>query len=520
MKKFKFGRTHLACVLAFAGIVVFTVCIWYSKRYYAGIEEIIVTVTSPLKGSESTAVNQGFADCTPQAAVCTAFFILPAVLWRVSGITEKLQKAADSRGVKLNIRKTAQNVYLCTGALILAAGLFYLNGYFGITDYFLRRTQSTSIYEEYYIDPSCVKITKEGKGRNLILIYLESMETGYASADAGGSQDTNYIPNLTRLAEDEVNFSENGLLGGYRNTLGSTWTAGSLFSSTTALPFPAGKSANNSEDCFMPGVTGLYDILDRHGYDQYFLCGSDAYFGGRSVYYKTHGNLTVYDHSTAISDGYIDENYHQWWGYEDSILYDIAKDKITKASKSFHPFSFTMITADTHFPQGYVCSSCRDDYPSDGENVVSCADRQIADFIAWCKTQDFYADTTIVVMGDHPRMDKIMPRETPAAERKSYICFVNCADKSANDIPRTYTQLDIMPTTLAAMGFEIEGDRLGLGTNLFSSRPTIAETEGFEKLNSELGKSSRRADEIFGRVTGAAMLETILQTLPFFPSGR
>ena len=38
----------------------------------------------------------------------------------------------------------------------------------------------------------------------------------------------------------------------------------------------------------------------------------------------------------------------------------------------------------------------------------------------------------------------------------------------------------MFPTILASMGVEIEGDRLGLGTNLFSGKPTLIERDGFE----------------------------------------
>ena len=513
MKRIKFTKTHLACLLGFLGVLILTVCIWYGGKYYAGLEEIIVTVTSPLKGSDTTAIEQGFTDCAPTVAVNFAVFLLPAVLWHMFKLSDKMQTFAARKSVEINVHKTAQNVFVALGAFVFAASLFYVNGFFGVSEYFAGKFQTTSLYENYYVDPENVEISKEGKGKNLILIYLESMETSYASKEDGGSQDTNYIPNLTQLARDEVNFSENGLLGGYHNTMGSTWTAGSLFSSTAALPYPTGKGAAKNADNFLPNVTSLYDILDQNGYDQYYMCGSDAYFGGRSTYYQTHGNLTIYDHSTAIEDGYIPEDYHVWWGYEDAKLYDIAKDKILKATKSFHPFSFTMITADTHFPQGLICHKCGDGFNTTGETVVSCADCQIQEFIDWCKQQDFYDDTVIVILGDHPRMDKIMPNETAGYERTSYACFVNCSDKNADSTNRVYTQLDLMPTTLGAMGFEIEGDRLGLGTNLFSDQPTLAETMGFENLNNELRKNSQFADDLFGRVNGASMLETVLQTV-------
>ena len=50
--------------------------------------------------------------------------------------------------------------------------------------------------------------------------------------------------------------------------------------------------------------------------------------------------------------------------------------------------------------------------------------------------------------------------------------------------------MDLFPTTLAALGCTIEGDRLGLGVNLFSMEPTLAERWGFEKFDRELSKAS------------------------------
>ena len=45
-------------------------------------------------------------------------------------------------------------------------------------------------------------------------------------------------------------------------------------------------------------------------------------------------------------------------------------------------------------------------------------------------------------------------------------------------------------TVLSAIGYEIEGERLGLGTNMFSDKQTLAEELGYEKFNGELLKES------------------------------
>lgn len=55
----------------------------------------------------------------------------------------------------------------------------------------------------------------------------------------------------------------------------------------------------------------------------------------------------------------------------------------------------------------------------------------------------------------------------------------------------TFTSLDMFPTILSALGYEWGGARLGLGTDMFSGEPTLAEQLGYETLDSELAKNSK-----------------------------
>lgn len=48
----------------------------------------------------------------------------------------------------------------------------------------------------------------------------------------------------------------------------------------------------------------------------------------------------------------------------------------------------------------------------------------------------------------------------------------------------------MFPTILSTLGVEIEGDRLGLGTNLYSNKKTIIEEQGIDSVNSSLGYNS------------------------------
>ena len=79
--------------------------------------------------------------------------------------------------------------------------------------------------------------------------------------------------------------------------------------------------------------------------------------------------------------------------------------------------------------------------------------------------------------------------------RKVYTAYINSA-VDFNGQKREYTTFDNFPTTLAAMGVEIDGNRLGLGTNLFSDTPTLLEKYGMETMSTELSKKSHLIDNL------------------------
>ena len=64
-----------------------------------------------------------------------------------------------------------------------------------------------NFYEKEYVNPAKVKMTFPKEKKNLIYIFMESMESSYADKEDGGTMDDNYIPNLTKLAKENINFS-------------------------------------------------------------------------------------------------------------------------------------------------------------------------------------------------------------------------------------------------------------------------------------------------------------------------
>lgn len=386
------------------------------------------------------------------------------------------------------------------GVILVVCAVYRGIVHFDVIYYYIYTHEKTTLYEDYYADARDVSVTFPEKKRNLIYIFLESMEMTFSDSNYGGAMKDNLIPNLSKIAMDNECFSDGSILNGAHHVSGATYTMGALAAQTCGVSINEALVSNEtlngnweSENNYLPGVWAIGDVLKEQGYNQEFLIGSKGEFAGRSSYFKGHGGYAVEDYTAAIEGKRIPDDYKVWWGYEDEKLFQFAKEDILKLSKEGEPFNFTMLTVDTHFTDGYKCELCDDKYDSQYSNVIACSDGQVAEFIEWVEGQDFYDNTTIVICGDHLTPDSfyINAQGVSAFDRRTYTAVINPADgKHYSGENRVYTTLDMYPTTLSAMGVKIEGDRLGLGVDLYSDTPTLAEQYGLDYINTELLKNS------------------------------
>lgn len=253
----------------------------------------------------------------------------------------------------------------------------------------------------------------------------------------------------------------------------------------------------------------LGDILDAEGYNQVLMLGSVGYFGGRKLYFQSHGNYSIEDYSYWKKKGKFKPDYWVNWGFEDRKLYSYAKEELSRLSQEGKPFNLTLLTVDTHFPNGYRCAICPEDHEDNQyADVYECASQQMTEFLRWARQQDWYENTTIVVSGDHPTMDHNFCKNVPDDyTRKVYTAYINAAAENQSTGYRDYTTFDNFPTTLAAMGVKIPGERLGLGTNLFSGQKTLSEEYGREYEKTELEKKSVLMQQL-GQIDRAAAYES------------
>lgn len=381
-------------------------------------------------------------------------------------------------------------------------GTFEAVEFLDVPGYLERRSTETSFYQDYYVFPEEQDFVFPETKQNLIFIFLESFEATFGTEDVGGHWPMEIIPHLTEYSREHISFSDTGLtLGSGYSATGTTWTAASIVGTTTGLPYkyPLFNAIYEGDADYLPGVTGLGEILEEHGYRNYFLMGSDSTYAARDKYLTQHGNYEIYDLFTAIEDGRIPESYFANWGFEDQKLFAYAKEQLTEIATDGEPFNYTMLTADTHFPYGYRCELCPW-LATNLESVVSCNDAQLYEFISWVQEQDFYENTTIILLADHLFMqDDVF--ETYGIGRESrmlYNCIINpvtTLEKSAQG--RHVSNLDFFPTTLGALGVTWGDNRLGLGTNLFTDESTLIEEMGFAHYEYQLELASSFYTEHF-----------------------
>ena len=500
IKKIGYGfYCILMIIISVLGFILYNLGNWVLDTWgLLSIDEIIFHLKVPLDGTNSDVVLDGINACVPLAVL-----VLFLSIFLIIGLRNKHGKCM--------IALFLVAVIACGSA---GRAAYEVYDELDVKEYLLSQRKESHFIEQNYVDPRTTKITFPDKKRNLIYIYLESMESTFASKGDGGGLDFNCIPELTTLAEENTNFSNSDKLGGGYPAYGGTWTMAGIFSQTSGIPIKNSEQTDDvnatltEQSSFSSQARNLEDILADEGYNQCFMIGSDATFGGRRAYFESHGKgqTEICDYNTAKENGQIPEDYYVWWGYEDQKLFANAQEKLTELSSKDEPFNFTMLTVDTHFEDGYVCEQCQNEFGDNQyANVMACSSRQVDAFVKWIQQQPFYENTTIVISGDHLTMDSDFCNDVSEDyERSVYNVFINLPEGLDTSFEKTHNRefatLDMFPTTLAAMGVTIEGDRLALGVNLFSDEQTLTEQYGRKGLDKELMKKSKFYDMLINDV--------------------
>lgn len=478
----KFSSIFSSILIVISTVMIMT-ALYMSMTYRnKGIKDLVFHLKSGVAGTSPAMVFDVLKVCIIPFTILAVVLFLPMVL---------LKKKSKFSSKAMGRIRMVYSIFVVG----IASTMFYT--LLGGEDYVKAVFLESKLIEEEYIDPKTVNLKFPEKKQNLILIYAESVENSIMNKEIGGGWEYSVMPELETIAQENTSFSNTDKIGGFHQIEGTTWSIAGISASTSGVPLKGFVNNQYKSENFLDGAYSLGDVLEDQGYNQLVMMGSKSEFGGKEQFFKNHGNFDIFDFHHAVDNGYMREEDKVWWGYEDSKLFQWSKEEALKLAEEDKPFNLVIETVNTHFTDGYLEEGSEDKFDTKYENVHAQSSQQINDFIEWAKEQEFYENTTIVVMGDHLGMqDKFYSENMiEGFDRTVYNAIINSKTEAQNDKNRQFTTFDMYPTILASLGVEIEGEQLGLGINMYSGKETLVEKFGYEHFDEELKKNSEFYNE-------------------------
>lgn len=344
--------------------------------------------------------------------------------------------------------------------LMLVFSLAYCSKSLHLKSY-LSSFRGPDTFSELYVNPNNLNLDSPGNQKNLILIYFESLEHRLEDEKIFG---VNLIKEISTLPGQ--NFVNTG------GAPGSGWSIAGMIASQCSIPLKVSMGTPiYAAASYLPGVTCLGDVLADHGYKQYFLVGPDLKFTGMDKYYGSHGYQHMFGRDQWKEKG-VDESRFVGWGggLHDDALLDEAKKIVIENAASGRPYNLTVITTDTHAPDGFPSPNCSSKEKGDGfKGAFQCSSRVVASFIKDLESRNLLKNTVVVIMGDHHFMAN--PHYVHLYFPPPRNIYFKVYDPKERRAPgrKLVTHYDLAPTILDSLGILNDGNgKFGLGVSVYS----------------------------------------------------
>lgn len=271
---------------------------------------------------------------------------------------------------------------------------------------------------------------------NVIVVCMESMSAEFMSYAGNTKQLT---PRLDQLAQNSIFFS-NLMATGTRTVRG-------MEALTLNLPPTPGQAifyrpqGVNLKTTFTP-------FLER-GYDCAFVYGGHGQFDYMNRYFSTSGCRIV-----DLGEWKKEEvTMKTAWGACDEDLFHKAISEADHAFAEGRGFHYFCMTTSNHrpyvFPDGRIEKKSR----SAREAAVQYADWAVGDLIDRASAKPWFKDTLFVICADHCA-SSAGKEELDVTKYHIPAMIYNVPDVPAKKIDRLCSQIDVMPTVLALLGWK------------------------------------------------------------------
>lgn len=309
--------------------------------------------------------------------------------------------------------------------------------------------------------------------KSLVYIYTESLERTFFDPKIFPG----LISSLRDLEARSLSFR------GVRQAPMTEWTIAAMVASQCGVPLATFRQNRNDYrgiTSFVPGATCIGDILEEAGYQKAFIGGADLAFAGKGAFYTTHKFESIYglqDFQASRGSSIPTSR----WGVYDDVLLDEATRKFGELAAADRPFALFVLTLDTHPPSGHPTPACHDVRYGDGNipmlNAVKCTDKLVSNFVKALQKLPSSHDIIFVIASDHLQMrNDVSDMLERNAEQRENLFLLYGESVPPGIVKREATTLDIGPTVLSALGWDIEN--IALGRNLLNDKPTLTEKYG------------------------------------------
>ena len=327
---------------------------------------------------------------------------------------------------------------------------------------FVENSKPSSFIEAFYRFPEALAAPE--KPTNLVMIYVESLENTYREEELWGE---NLLDSLDEATAEWATFPQ------FTEVRGTGWTIAGIVASQCGVLLKEENSFDIAQqlglksinrigervDEFMPGITCLGDVLDDAGYKNVFMGGADPDFAGKGKFLKEHGYDRVLGQPFWEMTG---ETEFTKWGLHDDDLLRHAKEQLVDLQESGEPFNLTVLTVDTHRPEGHLSPTCQRKGAEDLPGIVACTSDMLADFVYFMEERGYLENTAVVITGDHLTMPNVV-QETIDLEPNRTIYNRFYAPQGMEPNREELIHFSIFPTVLDMLGFSYPGDGLALG---------------------------------------------------------
>ena len=160
-----------------------------------------------------------------------------------------------------------------------------------------------------------------------------------------------------------------------------------------------------------------------------------------------------------------------------------------------------------HSPEGYVSPSCKTEafvqkQVNNTLKAFACTNVLLERFIQALHRDGLLDDTVLIIQSDHLAMRNDVSHLLEALPRENMFFVLGAEVHGVTN--KAASTIDIFPTILQLMGYNVPDAKVGLGRSLLSPQPTLVEQYGVGDLDHAIGEADDLRDRLWGLVRQAS----------------